>query len=354
MQLALLAALFGLLAAAPLRADEAAIDRVFAEWRSSHKIENAILIVEQKGRSLYRKGVGTRAPDDRVLISSLSKAITAACLGTLIRDDRLRLETTLAAALPAVLSDAGIAPEGPLRTVTLAELITHRAGLGRVTDRAFTAAQARELQLRTPSELDPRRAAIETLRSGLVLESRGRYDYSTFGYVLLGLVIERASSEPYAAYCAKSVLAPAGISDAALHAAWGFRYAAGGWALSGAEYIAFFDRMPPSADWLGQPLARWAVDGRGKEIRTAVFFSLGFIARPLGDAIEISHSGALTWNQQSRRNGNLQNSTQTYALRDPSGASVFVYAEFCQPDTVRCSTEAGWSAFTRSILTAAR
>lgn len=335
-------------------AGEAAIDRAFADWRIAHRIENAVLIVEDRGQNLFRKGFGTVRVDDRVLISSLSKAITATCLGTLIRDGRLHLGTKLASVLGAELTESGLAPDGALGTVTLEELLTHRSGLGRDADRAFSAAQGRQLQTLSPGELDPRRATIDTLRSALALDSRGRYDYSTFGYVLIGQAIERVSGLPYATYCAKSVLEQAGIVGATMDPMWGFRYAAGGWALSGSEYLRFFERMPPSSAWLGPELAQWSLDAKGKEIGASAFYSLGLVIRQSGIGAGISHTGALSWNQQSPRNGRLQKSSQTYAVRDAAGISLFVYAEFCQPSEAGCSTDAGWERLARAIVQAAR
>jgi CubicO group peptidase (beta-lactamase class C family) len=343
-----------LVAATPCLGGEAALDQVFADWRSRHRIENAVLVVEDKSRVVFEKAYGTRRPGDRVLVGSLSKAITAACLGTLINEGRIAFDTRLDEMLPEEVTEADLAADAALRTVTVEELLTHRSGLGRAADRTFSVAQLRQLQNTRPSDVDPRLAAIETLRSPLPLESRGRYDYSTFGYVLLGQAIERVTKESYATVCARAALAPVGIKDAALDPNWGFRYAAGGWSLSGREYLAFFRQMPPSAAWLGPELARWALDGRDKETRAPAFYSLGIIVKASGDGREISHSGALAWSQRSPRNGLLQTSTQTYAARNAAGIAFFAFAEFCQPGSAGCSTEAEWSTLSRQVFEAAR
>ena len=49
---------FVLLIPLPALADAAAIERVFNDWRTGRKVDNAILIVEDKGRSLFRKEIG--------------------------------------------------------------------------------------------------------------------------------------------------------------------------------------------------------------------------------------------------------------------------------------------------------
>jgi CubicO group peptidase (beta-lactamase class C family) len=232
--------------------------------------------------------------------------------------------------------------------------MVHRAGLGRGADRAFGAAQRRQLESVAPSEVDMRAAAVATLRSILALASRGRYDYSTFGYVLLGQAIERASGEPYAAVCARTVLAPAGVADARLDPVWGFRYAAGGWGLSGREYLGFFRRMPPSAEWLGAALTTWALDPVGKETQAPAFYSLGIIVRPSGELHAISHGGSLAWKQHTSRNGLLYNSTQTYAARNAAGISFFAFGEFCYPDSPGCFSDPGWGALSRQIFEATK
>lgn len=354
MRHALLAALIGLLASTSSRADEAALDSVFSDWRGRHRIDTAILVVEDRGRIVFEKASGTRRAGDRVLISSLSKAITASCAAVLIRDGKLRLDTKLEAVLAEEMNAAEVAANSPLRTVTVEELMIHRAGLGRDADRAFGAVQRRQLDSVAPSDVDIRAATVATLGSVMSLASRGRYDYSTFGYVLLGQAIERASGEPYATVCARTVLTPAGVANAGLDPVWGFRYAAGGWQLSGREYLAFLRHMPLSAEWVGATVAQWTLDPAGKESRAPVFYSLGILVRPTGGSYEILHSGALAWNQHSRKNGLLYNSTQAYAARNADGIGLFVFGEFCFPDNPGCFNDPGWSALSRQVFEATR
>lgn len=172
--------------------------------------------------------------------------------------------------------------------------------------------------------------------------------------MLIGQAIERASGAPYAVHCAKSVLVPAGVVGAKMDSIWGFRYAAGGWALSGSEYLRFFGQLPPSVAWLGSALAEWSLDGNGKETTGPAFYSLGIVVRPSGSGFGVSHTGALSWDQQSARNGRLRKSSQTYAGRDAAGISLFVYAEFCQPGAAGCSADAGWDKLARAIAKVAR
>jgi len=144
------------------------------------------------------------------------------------------------------------------------------------------------------------------------IADRGTYDYSTFGYVLLGRVIEQVTGEAYAAHCARQVLEPAGIGNAELHRQWGIRYAVGGWALSGREYLAFLRRLADAGTWLGDEVWQWATDPTGKPaVGARSFYSLGVMVRRSGPQIEISHSGALYHNQPSAFGGSLFNSTHT-------------------------------------------
>jgi CubicO group peptidase (beta-lactamase class C family) len=102
-------------------------ERVFVGWAQKQGITGGTVAVARDNRLVLIKGYGDRRGDDRVLLASLSKAITAVCVATLVQQERLSFSTSLGKILPRSL---GTPVDPGLRTVTIEQLLTHRAGFG--------------------------------------------------------------------------------------------------------------------------------------------------------------------------------------------------------------------------------
>jgi CubicO group peptidase (beta-lactamase class C family) len=82
--------------AAPAR--ETAYAAAFDAWRAAHDPQTAILVVGRGGKTVFARAHNTDAGGPS-LIGSMSKAITAACVATLIRDGKLSFATPMREAL---------------------------------------------------------------------------------------------------------------------------------------------------------------------------------------------------------------------------------------------------------------
>src|SRR5262245_56854874 len=100
-----------------------AFTQVLSAWATKHKVRQAAIAVRHDGRIVHRAGVGGGDPDAKYLLASLSKAITGACVATLIRDGKLALETPLAKALVQFFKTNGKPADPRLERVTLAQLL---------------------------------------------------------------------------------------------------------------------------------------------------------------------------------------------------------------------------------------
>ena len=78
-----------------------------------------------------RVGARTIRPSLRSRVASLSKAITAVCTTTLIREGKLRFDTPLGEILARAPARYPEPRDGRLRAATIAQLLTHRSGFGR-------------------------------------------------------------------------------------------------------------------------------------------------------------------------------------------------------------------------------
>ena len=60
-------------------------------WAATHRIKRAFVVVRRDGRIVYRPRSAEQIRTRRYISPSLSKAITAACIATLVRDGKLAL-----------------------------------------------------------------------------------------------------------------------------------------------------------------------------------------------------------------------------------------------------------------------
>lgn len=136
-------------------------------------------------------------PRHRFRVASHSKSFTAAGILKLQEQGRLRLDDPIGRFV------AGLNPA--VAAVTLAQLLSHSGGLTR------DGADAGQFMDRRPflneAEL------LADLAAAAPLEPSTRFKYSNHGYGLLGLVIAKATGEPYAAWIRREIVAAAGLAE---------------------------------------------------------------------------------------------------------------------------------------------
>ncbi|MFI5119271.1 MAG: serine hydrolase domain-containing protein [Thermoanaerobaculia bacterium] len=140
-----------------------------------------------------------RAAIDTVYaIGSLTKQFTAAAVLLLADEGKLSLDDPLGKFVPAF-------PE-PGRRATVRQLLNHTSGIRSVTSLGpkYWAQTGREIE---PAEL------VALFADEPADFSPGTdYRYSNSGYVLLGLVVEKASGEPWGAFLEERLLGPLGLA----------------------------------------------------------------------------------------------------------------------------------------------
>lgn len=141
------------------------------------------------------------APDVRFNIGSLSKQFTAALVLLLQEDRRLKLDDPVGRHLTDI-------PES-WKPITLAQLLGHTSGIPDLwSDDGF---HAWSTSRHKPKEV------IDRFRDKPQLAAPGvQYRYSSTGYILLGLVIEKVSGESYGDLLRKRIFQPLGMKDSGL------------------------------------------------------------------------------------------------------------------------------------------
>ncbi|WP_160328132.1 serine hydrolase domain-containing protein [Solirubrum puertoriconensis] len=144
----------------------------------------AEVLLEQEATT----GAATR-PVRAYWLGSLSKQFAAAAVLKLAEQGRLQVQDSLPRFFAAVPADK--------RRITLHQLLTHTAGLA---DR-YSA----------DGETDFNRAVRAILRQPLSAAPGKGYRYSSDGYALLALAVEKAAGMPYEQYLRTQLLEPAGL-----------------------------------------------------------------------------------------------------------------------------------------------
>jgi CubicO group peptidase (beta-lactamase class C family) len=221
---------------APARADDLTtrVDAYLKSEMATQKIPGVAVAVIEQGRVVLAKGYGLANVEHGVPVDadtifqsgSLGKQFTAALIMLLAEDGKLTIEDPLSKYFPEI-------PES-WRAITIRHLLTHTSGIPEYADSSF------DLQ-RNYSEGELLRIAL-----GLKLEFTpgSRWNYSNTGYLLLGLVSQRAGGDSYEALLRDRIFVPLGMktarviseADIVAHRAGGYRLV--GETLKNQEWVA--------------------------------------------------------------------------------------------------------------------
>ncbi len=187
------------------RVDEA----VQSEMRKERVVGMAVGIIE-KSRIVYLKGYGVADLENNVPVTtetmfrwaSCTKPLAAVAALQLAEKGRLDLEADVRKYVPE-FPDKGT-------VITAHELLCHQSGIvhydnGTVipTERTYTAPHP---------FVDPVLALDKFKESPLLFKPGEKFSYSSYGYVLLSAVVQRAGGQPFAAQVAERIAKPLGMT----------------------------------------------------------------------------------------------------------------------------------------------
>jgi CubicO group peptidase (beta-lactamase class C family) len=291
------------------------IEQAWRAWMADQSRKTGGLAVIHGGSAVREAAMGQEAVGTPVPVASLSKAVTAVCVAGLIERGRLSFETPLSQALVRTMMRVGQPVDPRLSTVTISELLVHRAGL----DKKDIANAPLADYLRTHTA---RRTAFDVqlgwiFRHRLASQPGTRYVYSNAGYLILGAVIEEASGRDYESYCRETVLLPLGARDAELDPAWRIMSSYGGWRMPTADYGRFYQAFAPGNPAIGPQARAWMMSPDGKRVGSGgVHYGLGTFVRPTTTGGgNFWHWGAWTYNLRGAYDGTLNASYSAFAVR---------------------------------------
>ena len=177
--------------------------------RYAGKVPGASLLVTRDGKAIVSRGYGyanleahiEASPETNYRLASVTKQFTAACILLLKQDGKLRLEDPVRKWLPQLPASDD--------KITLYHLLTHTGGL---IDYEDLVPPSRTTQLNDADVL-----SMVASQHRLYFEPGSAHRYSNGGYVLLGLVVERASGMDLADFMKKRIFQPLGMEHTLMY-----------------------------------------------------------------------------------------------------------------------------------------
>ncbi|HEX6731670.1 MAG TPA: serine hydrolase domain-containing protein [Pyrinomonadaceae bacterium] len=185
------------------------IDRLFRSWMERLQPPGAVLGVVVDGELVWVKAAGVRektnnapvTPETVFRIASMTKSFTAMAILKLRDEGKLSLDDPVAKYVPELAKLAY--PTSDSQVITIRHLLTHSEGFPE--DNPWGDRQLAQ--------------SDETLRSWLrdgipFSTSPGTaFEYSNYGFAILGQIVTKASRRPYADYVRDNILRPLGMNS---------------------------------------------------------------------------------------------------------------------------------------------
>jgi CubicO group peptidase (beta-lactamase class C family) len=198
-----------------------AVDAIVRRFMEDRGIRAGAVAVARQGEVLFERAYTWAEPDypltgtdSPIRLASVSKAFTEALIYNLVQADVVKLDI---AAFPylgleqAALPGQSVDPR--LRTITVGHLLDHRGGWDRKAAGFDPMSRMRVIANKLGLHDAPTKWDIARFMVGEPLQFTpgGEERYSNFGYLMLGLVAEKAAGDSYGNVLKQRVTAPLGL-----------------------------------------------------------------------------------------------------------------------------------------------
>ncbi len=176
------------------------------QWANQDKFSGAALVARD-GKTIFAGAYGQADREkgtpnmlsSRFRMGSMNKMFTAVAILQLVQANKIRLDDLVGKYLPDY-PNKDVASK-----VTIHHLLTHTGGTGDFFGPEFDMHRLELKRLKDYVKLFGSR--------GLSFEPGARWEYSNYGFLLLGLVVEKASRQDYYDYVRDHVFRPAGMTS---------------------------------------------------------------------------------------------------------------------------------------------
>jgi len=195
-------------------------DQLASTLLTKYQIAGGALAVARNGKLVFARGYGYAdkatgdlvQPDSRFRLASLSKPITSAAVLLLLQQGKLSLDQRVFDILSyEPLPGQSVDPR--LATITIRHLLEHSGGWNRDTtfDPMFLPVPI-AAATGTPAPATTDSIIRFMMGKPLQFNPGSDYNYSNFGYALLGRIVETITGQPYEKFVREQVLAPSGAA----------------------------------------------------------------------------------------------------------------------------------------------
>lgn len=179
------------------------VDAIVANALQSSRVPSASIAIVRDGKIVYAKAYGDQGPgiaqgpraDAKYQIASISKQITAAAILLLEDEGKLSLDDKVSKWVPDV-TDAD--------KITIRQLLSHTAGLQDYWPQDYDFAAMEK-------PVTPQGIVDRWGRKPLDYVPGTAWQYSNTGYVVAGMIIEKASGMPLLTYLDRKIFKPLGM-----------------------------------------------------------------------------------------------------------------------------------------------
>jgi CubicO group peptidase (beta-lactamase class C family) len=191
------------------------IEKLFNRWVEGRRFPGAVMGIVVDGELAWVKTAGVRdiesrapvTPDTVFRIASMTKSFTALAILKLRDDGKLTLDDPVERYVPAFKALSYPTNDSP--KITIRHLLTHSEGFPE--DNAWGDRQLAQ----TDQTIDA------WIRQGIPFSNAPgmAYEYSNYGFAVLGQVVQRVSGKPYDVNLREEILKPLGMNASTLEVA---------------------------------------------------------------------------------------------------------------------------------------
>ena len=204
-----------LCAAAGAQVQSGRIDAAFSPFKSG-KAPGAAVLVVHDGEVAFSQGYGVAdmrthaaiTAETNFRLASCTKQFTAMAIMLLVHDGKLRYATRL----------TDVFPEFPAygKAITVRHLLNHTSGLKDYED-LYSAQYPHVRDEKIPQIHDAGVLKLMESQTATDFPPGSRWRYSNSGYVLLGMIVEKVSGEPFGRFLAERIFKPLGMKQTVLY-----------------------------------------------------------------------------------------------------------------------------------------
>lgn len=197
------------------------VDTIIADFMRQWNLKGVSVAISQNEKLAYAKGFGDAdtathevvTPQHLFRIASVSKLITAVAIMKMVEEKKLQL-TDKVFGKEGILNEYTQIRDARALQIEVGHLLTHTSGWKNTfrTDPMFIPLEIAEyMKVKPPISLD---IITQFMLSQKMLAEAGRFfDYSNFGYCLLGRIIERKTGMSYENFVKTAIFDPLGIKE---------------------------------------------------------------------------------------------------------------------------------------------